>query len=144
MQFLVVCVAIDGGYTEFSESECSVTCGGGTKNLTRTCTNPPPSNGGKDCSELGPAEKTVRCNEAICREYISTIVRLAEAVWAKTESITIFYLFIFRAYQRDTRNLLDLFHVSLQTRNLLVLFAKPNEKKRLSLINVMFKTLQSN
>ena len=64
-------VAIDGGYTEFSESECSVTCGGGTKNLTRTCTNPPPSNGGKDCSELGPAEKTVRCNEAICREYIN-------------------------------------------------------------------------
>ncbi|CAH3133313.1 unnamed protein product, partial [Pocillopora meandrina] len=62
---------IDGGYTEFSESECSVTCGGGTKNLTRTCTNPPPSNGGKDCSELGPAEKTVRCNEAICREYIN-------------------------------------------------------------------------
>nr|XP_058959500.1 coadhesin-like [Pocillopora verrucosa] len=59
---------IDGGYTEFSESECSMTCGGGTKNLTRTCTNPPPSNGGKDCSELGPAEKTVSCNEAECPE----------------------------------------------------------------------------
>ena len=63
-------VAIDGGYSEFSESECSVTCGGGIKNLTRTCTNPPPSNGGKDCSELGPAEKTVSCNEAECRKYL--------------------------------------------------------------------------
>ncbi|KAL9951961.1 hypothetical protein ACROYT_G044722 [Oculina patagonica] len=58
--------AIDGGYTEWSESECSVTCGGGTQTLTRTCTNPPPSNGGKDCSELGPAEKTQECNTQEC------------------------------------------------------------------------------
>ncbi|XP_078354736.1 uncharacterized protein LOC144639305 isoform X3 [Oculina patagonica] len=57
---------IDGGYTEWSESECSVTCGGGTQTLTRTCTNPPPSNGGKDCSELGPAEKTQECNTQEC------------------------------------------------------------------------------
>ncbi|KAL9951960.1 hypothetical protein ACROYT_G044721 [Oculina patagonica] len=57
---------IDGGYTDWSESECSVTCGGGTQTLTRTCTNPPPSNGGKDCSELGPAEKTQECNTQPC------------------------------------------------------------------------------
>ncbi|XP_078354722.1 uncharacterized protein LOC144639299 isoform X2 [Oculina patagonica] len=59
--------AIDGGYTDWSASECSVTCGGGTKTLKRTCTNPQPSNGGKDCSELGPAEKKVPCNEEECR-----------------------------------------------------------------------------
>ncbi|XP_078352817.1 coadhesin-like [Oculina patagonica] len=58
--------ATDGGYTDWSASVCSVTCGGGTLTLTRTCTNPPPSNGGKDCSELGPAEKTVSCNEEEC------------------------------------------------------------------------------
>nr|XP_058959479.1 collagen alpha-5(VI) chain-like [Pocillopora verrucosa] len=58
---------IDGGYTEWSESECSVSCGEGKKTLTRTCTNPPPFNGGKDCSELGPAKKTVKCNEGLCR-----------------------------------------------------------------------------
>nr|XP_058959478.1 coadhesin-like [Pocillopora verrucosa] len=57
---------IDGKYTEWKESECSVTCGGGVRTLTRTCTNPPPSNGGKDCSELGPAEKTLACNEQEC------------------------------------------------------------------------------
>ena len=61
--------AVDGGYTDWSESKCSVTCGGGVRTLTRTCTNPPPSNGGKDCSELGPAEKTVPCNEQKCRKY---------------------------------------------------------------------------
>ena len=38
--------------------------------LTRTCTNPPPYNGGKDCSELGPAEKTLACNEQECRKLI--------------------------------------------------------------------------
>ncbi|KAL9951955.1 hypothetical protein ACROYT_G044715 [Oculina patagonica] len=57
---------VDGGYTEWSISECSVTCGGGTQTLTRTCTNPSPSNGGKDCSELGPDEKTISCSEQEC------------------------------------------------------------------------------
>ncbi|XP_078353505.1 matrilin-1-like isoform X1 [Oculina patagonica] len=58
--------AVDGGYTNWTASECSVTCGGGIQTLTRTCTNPPPSNGGRNCSELGPAEKTVSCNEQKC------------------------------------------------------------------------------
>ena len=62
-------LAIDGGYTDWSASECSVTCGGGTKKFTRTCTNPPPSNGGKDCSELGQDEKTEECNTQACRKY---------------------------------------------------------------------------
>ena len=58
--------AVDGGYTDWSESKCSVTCGGGVKTLTRTCTNPPASNGGKDYGELGPAEKTATCNKQKC------------------------------------------------------------------------------
>jgi len=45
-----------------------VTCGGGIQTLTRTCTNPPPSNGGKDCSGLGLTEKTISCNEQECRK----------------------------------------------------------------------------
>ena len=61
-------LAVDGGYTDWSISECSVTCGGGTQTLTRTCTNPPPSNGGKDCSGLGLTEKTISCNEQECRK----------------------------------------------------------------------------
>ena len=62
-------VAVDGGYTDWSISECNVTCGGGMQTLTRTCTNPPPSTGGKSCSELGLAEKTISCNEQECRKY---------------------------------------------------------------------------
>ncbi|PFX27737.1 Hemicentin-1 [Stylophora pistillata] len=58
--------AIDGKYTEWKESECSVTCAGGVKTFIRTCTSPPPSNGGKDCTELGPSEKTESCNTEEC------------------------------------------------------------------------------
>ena len=65
--------AIDGGYSDWSESKCSKTCGGGVKTLTRTCTNPPPANGGKDCSELGPTKKTILCNEQECREFFYKI-----------------------------------------------------------------------
>ena len=63
-------LAIDGGYTDWSASECSVTCGGGTQTLTRTCTNPPPSNGGKNCSGLGPASITKDCNMNTCRTFL--------------------------------------------------------------------------
>ena len=60
--------AVDGNYTEWSASDCSVTCGEGVKTYTRTCTNPPPSNGGKDCSDLGPAQQTEKCNQQACRK----------------------------------------------------------------------------
>ena len=57
---------MDGGYTNWTISECSVTCGGGVKTYIRTCTNPPPSNSGKDCYDLGPSQKTESCNEEAC------------------------------------------------------------------------------
>ena len=63
---------IDGGFTEWSEwSECSATCGGGTHHRSRTCTNPPPKNDGKPCSEqvnLGPPKETENCNTQDCRK----------------------------------------------------------------------------
>ncbi|XP_073254914.1 vitrin-like [Porites lutea] len=57
---------VNGGYTNWTISECSVSCGGGVKILTRSCTNPPPANGGKNCNELGPANMTASCNEQEC------------------------------------------------------------------------------
>ena len=62
--------AVNGGYTNWTISKCSVTCGGGVRTFTRTCTNPPPANGGKNCSELGPANKTASCNEQGCRKSL--------------------------------------------------------------------------
>ena len=61
-------LAVNGNYTDWTISECSVMCGGGVKTFTRTCTNPSPSNGGKNCSDLGPAKKTETCDEHKCRK----------------------------------------------------------------------------
>ncbi|EDO37341.1 predicted protein, partial [Nematostella vectensis] len=42
---------VDGGFTQWTKwSECSETCGSDSIQMRmRVCTNPPPSNGGKDC-----------------------------------------------------------------------------------------------
>lgn len=61
-----VCV-INGGYTTWSGwSECSVTCGGGTRTRTRNCTNPVPMGGGKDCSDIGEPVQEQECNNQTC------------------------------------------------------------------------------
>ena len=36
------------------------------KTRNRTCTNPPPANGGEDCSALGPDTSTMECNIQGC------------------------------------------------------------------------------
>ncbi|KAL9986875.1 hypothetical protein ACROYT_G001084 [Oculina patagonica] len=53
---------INGGWSEWSKySPCSATCGGGVQYRQRTCTSPPPSNGGEGC--LGSAKgKWKICN----------------------------------------------------------------------------------
>ena len=58
-------IAVDGKWSEWSAfSECSKTCGKGKKTRTRTCTNPPPSGGGKNCK--GKDNKTKDCNRRKC------------------------------------------------------------------------------
>ena len=56
---------VDGGWSGWVDTgSCSKSCGGGVKNLTRTCTNPSPLNGGKDCE--GSGTKSVECNTEAC------------------------------------------------------------------------------
>lgn len=62
--FLIV---VDGGWTEWSimsDSDCSKPCGGGEQTKVRTCTNPKPQNGGKECE--GADKVTVKCNDESC------------------------------------------------------------------------------
>ncbi|KAL9952094.1 hypothetical protein ACROYT_G039301 [Oculina patagonica] len=57
--------AVDGGWSNFGDwSECSVTCGRGIKERSRTCTNPPPAHGGKDC--VGNNKEKQECNTVHC------------------------------------------------------------------------------
>ncbi|XP_066268291.1 coadhesin-like [Branchiostoma lanceolatum] len=54
----------DGGWSDWVDGECSVTCGDGTQTRTRTCDNPAPENGGADCD--GDASEVVACSEDPC------------------------------------------------------------------------------
>ncbi|XP_078322967.1 coadhesin-like [Crassostrea virginica] len=56
---------IDGSWASWgSWGTCSVTCGGGTQDRTRTCTNPSPQYGGASCPNSGTS--TQACNTQIC------------------------------------------------------------------------------
>jgi hypothetical protein len=59
------CSPVDGGWTAWGESACSKECGGGTKTLTRSCSNPAPSCGGQNCQ--GESSKTEACNTQSCQ-----------------------------------------------------------------------------
>ncbi|CAB4026763.1 Hypothetical predicted protein, partial [Paramuricea clavata] len=58
---------VDGGYSPFGNwSVCSATCGGGNMTRTRSCSNPVPAMGGKDCSQFGLPVEVMKCNEQQC------------------------------------------------------------------------------
>ena len=53
---------VDGGWSEWQNvTECSVTCGEGVIIQQRTCTQPSPSCGGRDC--VGENTTNVSCTE---------------------------------------------------------------------------------
>merc|ERR1712115_739540 len=55
---------VDGGWSEWEEGTCSVTCGGGIRIDNRECNNPEPKNGGEPCS--GNKTQTFECNTNTC------------------------------------------------------------------------------
>ena len=71
-----ILLTVNGGYSSWGPyGDCSKSCGGGEQSRKRTCTNPPPANGGKDCSSLGPNTSSRNCNEKNCpSECVSELV----------------------------------------------------------------------
>ncbi|XP_057313082.1 SCO-spondin-like isoform X2 [Hydractinia symbiolongicarpus] len=58
---------IHGNWTEWSSySDCSVTCGIGTKERNRTCTDPPPQFGGDECVMMNTTRGLVEYNSTQC------------------------------------------------------------------------------
>ncbi|XP_063690486.1 uncharacterized protein LOC134823063 [Bolinopsis microptera] len=56
---------VNGGWSNYGDwLECSVTCGGGSQSRTRTCKNPAPLYGGKDCQ--GQDSESQDCNPQEC------------------------------------------------------------------------------
>ena len=58
---------MDGGYGNWSSYDnCTKTCGSGTQQRNRTCNNPTPMHGGKNCTLLGTSVETRTCNSNPC------------------------------------------------------------------------------
>ena len=63
--FLNVVLLVDGNWSSWGDySTCSASCGAGTKQRSRTCTDPPPSNGGSTCA--GDSMETTNCDLGNC------------------------------------------------------------------------------
>lgn len=56
---------IDGKWSAWANTTtCIVSCGGGSIEQSRTCTNPAPQNGGANCQ--GPVQQTISCSSQPC------------------------------------------------------------------------------
>ena len=65
---------VNGGYSKWSEyGECSASCGGGSQSRSRSCDNPAPAHGGKDCKDLGAATESRPCNTHPCPGMLGKI-----------------------------------------------------------------------
>ena len=72
----------DGGWSEYGDwGFCSTDCGGGFKTRKRTCDNPTPRFGGKDC--IGDDTEVSACNTEPCPGQ-GIIVNFILVVWNKT------------------------------------------------------------
>lgn len=65
LYFIIFTTLEDGGWSSWEEwSSCSVSCGVGVHSRSRTCSNPAPLGGGKDCS--GNSIESSNCDAGIC------------------------------------------------------------------------------
>ena len=72
---LICFLIVDGNWNSWGEwGDCSVTCGDGVKTRIRTCTNPPPADGGKDCVGDSSSE-TSACSKTNCPGTVLITVR---------------------------------------------------------------------
>ncbi|XP_041369905.1 sushi, von Willebrand factor type A, EGF and pentraxin domain-containing protein 1-like [Gigantopelta aegis] len=56
---------VHGGWADWEDwSTCSVSCGQGVRTRKRSCTNPTPDNGGRECDSLDTEQEV--CNETVC------------------------------------------------------------------------------
>jgi hypothetical protein len=70
---------VNGGFTEWSDwSICTVTCGSGTIQRTRECSNPEPANNGSDC--FGLTVEAKECSMPTTCQGILLVVVLGQYV----------------------------------------------------------------
>ncbi|KAK6177076.1 hypothetical protein SNE40_015254 [Patella caerulea] len=68
----IISIEVEGSWSDWSYSVCSVSCGGGTRTRSRKCNMPSPSSGGRICS--GETSGDIPCGEQACPEAALYIV----------------------------------------------------------------------
>ncbi|VDI50479.1 Hypothetical predicted protein [Mytilus galloprovincialis] len=76
-------MSVDGGWTDWSWSKCSVSCGSGTQTGSRSCTNPAPLHGGNAC--VGETTKVQECSSYLCQDGQCLTVRCDSWQYARHE-----------------------------------------------------------
>ncbi|GFS83227.1 hemicentin-1 [Trichonephila clavipes] len=85
---------LDGGWSSWVSWDCSASCDGGMGQKKRSCTNPRPMFGGKDCK--GEDRDEGKCNEQKCPDQVYTLSPgTAQKLKAATERVR---QFIHRSY----------------------------------------------
>ena len=76
-------ILVNGQWSAWlSWGACSRTCGGGAQRRSRTCTNPPPRNGGAACS--GGRFQTRQCNSIGCPGTFLIVNTVQESIMLHT------------------------------------------------------------
>lgn len=69
--FSLLSLAVHGRWSEWAKwSDCDLPCGGGIRQRNRTCSAPPPKNGGQDCE--GMMVQSQSCNGEPCSKDVAT------------------------------------------------------------------------
>ena len=69
-----VCNIVDGGWTEWEEEySCTASCGKGVESFTRSCTNPEPKCGGKECDGSSTLSKECDTQKPCPRKLTNNI-----------------------------------------------------------------------
>lgn len=67
--------SVHGNWADWASwGSCTVTCGGGTKDRSRTCTNPAPQYLGNDC--VGSGADRTDCNTHHCPSKLTTTLKV--------------------------------------------------------------------
>ena len=99
------CPDNDCQWSDWSSTDCSKTCGGGVRTLTRTVLSNA-TGSGLSCS--GPDYQQVHCNEDLCPRYITLIVLLAIALVGAILLLTIALLRYRKSLMMKSRRMLSL------------------------------------
>ena len=73
-QQFIFTIIVDGAWTTWTSwGTCTVTCGGGSQDRTRSCTNPSPQYGGANCPSVGWQQQACNTQSCISKSNQSTL-----------------------------------------------------------------------